>query len=200
MATDKARDKVFVAIARGMHRLGIRPNHLTLAQVPVYVLMVDAGLHGRLFAFAMYQALVMALDGMDGTLARRLGLASRSGAILDAAFDVVGIVLVVVVAAHIHPSYAVWLYILLAANLLLYAQNYRLDEKAVSYVRGPVVLGMYLELRWTGILWFAIVVPLAVTAIILLVRAVRSPLPARPDAEGPAPYRPGFSVERRPRA
>lgn len=201
MVGGSARDKIFDAIARGLYRVGIRPNHLTLAQVPIYGLMVYEGFRGNLVLFGVYQIVIMVLDGMDGTLARRMGIASRSGAILDAVFDLAGIVLVVIVAAHIHPDYAFWLYLTLATNLALYGQNYLLDEKAVSYIRGPVVLGMYLELRWPGIFWFGIVIPLVTSVLILVIRQTVRPWEERREEPppGPPPYRPGFSVGRPPR-
>lgn len=182
-----------------MHRIGIRPNHLTLAQVPIYVLMVRAGFQGDLLWFGLYQIIVMILDGMDGTLARRMGTASKSGAYLDAVFDLAGIVLVVIVAAHLYPSYAYWTYAALAANLVLYLQNWWLDEKAVSYIRGPVVAGMYFEPMFPGIFWFGALVPLVSAAIIVLGRLFLEPVPehAKVEPAGPAPYRPGFKAERR---
>lgn len=196
---EKARDKVFNWFAGALHRLGVRPNHLTLGQIPIYALMVKSGFEGDLWAFGWYQVAIMVLDGMDGTLARRMGTASRSGAYLDAAFDIVGIILVVVVASHLYPSYAVWIWAALAANLALYAQNWHLDEKAVSYVRGPLVLAMYFEVMFPGIFWFGVMVPLVVSTIIVLTRLVRSPEPSpKPGTiTGPPAYRPGFSSPRK---
>ncbi len=193
MAEPKARDRVFDAAARLMYGVGLRPNHLTLLQVPVYFMMVWDGIHGRLIAFGFWQLLVMVLDGMDGTLARRMDLASRSGAILDAVFDLFGIVVVIAVAAYVHPDYAIWLWITLAANLGLYAQNAWLDEKAVSYVRGPVVMATYIETLYPGMMWVGLLIPLVSAGIILLVRTFVTP--SKPLAGLPEPYHPGFSLE-----
>lgn len=193
MATVKARDRVFDALAKAMYRIGLRPNHLTLLQVPVYAVMIWHGVHGHLVAFGMWQLLIMLLDGMDGTLARRMGVASRSGAVLDAVFDLFGIIVVVAVAAYIHPHYAVWLWVTLGVNLALYAQNGWLDEKAVSYVRGPVVIGMYVETLYPGIMWVSLLVPLVSASVILVVRGLFRPVP--PAEHLPAPFHPGFSVE-----
>jgi phosphatidylglycerophosphate synthase len=189
----KARDEVLDMLASGMRRVGIRPNHLTLMQVPVYFFMVRAGIQHDLYLFGVLQLLVMALDGLDGTLARRMGIQSRAGAYLDAAFDLFGIVLVMLVAIHVQPHYSVLLMLVLVLNLLLYFQNYLLDEKAVSYVRGPIVVGIVAEGYWPGILLFAIWIPLIVTAVLLLVRVMRKPR-ALPGPVGPPPYRPGFSA------
>lgn len=191
----KARDEVLDWLARFLYRLGVRPNHLTLAQIPVYAFMIYTGFTGRLWVFAVLQMLVISLDGLDGTVARRMGIQSRGGAYLDAAFDLFGIVLVMVVAIYAFPAYASPLGLLLVMNLLLYYQNYRLDEKAVSYVRGPVVLGLLAERQWPGILWVAIWVPLVATVLIIVVRLLRQPRPEPPhEVRGPPPYRPGFKA------
>ncbi len=191
----KARDEVLDWLARFLFRLGVRPNHLTLAQTPVYVVMIYTGFTGRIWIFGFLQLLVIFLDGLDGTVARRMGIQSRGGAYLDAAFDLFGIVLVMAVAIHAFPAYASPLGLLLVTNLLLYYQNYRLDEKAVSYVRGPVVLGLLAERHWPGVMWIAIWVPLAVTVLIVVVRMVRQPRPVPPhEVKGPPPYRPGFKA------
>lgn len=196
----KARDEVFDWIARFLYRHGVRPNHLTLAQVPVYVLMIYTGFTGRLFTFAILQLLVILLDGLDGTVARRMGIQSRAGAYLDAVFDLFGIVLVMVVAIWVHPLYTIGIVALLLSNLLLYYQNYLLDEKAVSYVRGPIVLGIVAETYWPGVLTFVIAVPLVVTVAILLVRALIPKRTAPLEPEGPPPFSPGFKAggEERP--
>jgi phosphatidylglycerophosphate synthase len=195
----KARDEVLDFVARFLYRQGVRPNHLTLAQVPVYALMIHAGYHQRLWAFAILQAVVILLDGLDGTVARRMGVQSRKGAYLDAAFDLFGIVLVMVVAIWVFPEYSLILVALLVGNLLLYFQNWLLDEKAVSFVRGPIVLGLIAERQWPGVFAWAVLVPLAVTVLIIVVRMVVRP---RRDLEGPPavfrgppPYRPGFKAE-----
>lgn len=193
----KARDTVFSWFAHFLSRLGVRPNHLTLAQIPVYAIMIHAGFQGRLFAFAIWQMLIIVLDGMDGTLARQMGVQSRRGAYLDAVFDLFGIVVVMIVAIYTHMHYLVPLLALFFVNFLLYYQNYLLDEKAVSFVRGPVVLGILAEFYWPGVLWFAIGVPLVATVLILVVRMVTRPAASPPHAkEGPPPYRPGFKVPR----
>lgn len=193
----KARDHVFSWFARFLHRLGVRPNHLTLAQIPVYAIMIHAGFQERLWEFAIWQTLIIVLDGMDGTLARRMGVQSRRGAYLDAVFDLFGIVVVMVVAIYVHPLYSLSLLALFLANFLLYYQNYLLDEKAVSFVRGPIVLGILAEFYWPGVLSFAIGVPLVVTMLILLVRLIKRPMVPPPHAaRGPAPYRPGFKADR----
>ncbi len=193
----KARDAVFSWFARFLSRLGVRPNHLTLAQIPVYAIMIHAGFQGRLVAFAVWQMLIIVLDGMDGTLARRMGVQSRRGAYLDAVFDLFGIVVVMIVAIYTHPAYTAPLLALFLVNFLLYYQNYRLDEKAVSFVRGPVVLGILAEFYWPGVLSFAIGVPLVATLLILVVRMVKRPVTPPPHVKrGPPPYRPGFKVGR----
>lgn len=191
----KARDRALHALARGMYGIGLRPNHLTLLQVPVYAIMIWEGIHGHLIRFGLWQLVIMVLDGMDGTLARRMDLASRSGAILDAVFDLFGIVVVIGVAAYVHPEYTWWLVVLLATNLLLYGQNYQLDEKAVSYVRGPIVVGQWLELHYPGVMAVAIGIPLVTSSLIILVRWATDRKEEAPPGK-PEPYQPGFSLRR----
>lgn len=189
----KARDRVFDAFARGLYAAGVRPNHLTLAQVPIYVLMIVAGLEGRVIEFGLWQIVIMVLDGMDGTLARRMGLASRSGAVLDAVFDFFGIIVVIGIAVHLDPQYFWWFVALLGANFALYLQNGVLDEKAVSYVRGPVVIALVLERSFPGIMWVAILVPLVVALTIVIVRGLVDRVE---EVEGELAYRPGFRSDK----
>lgn len=170
MEQPKARDVFFDSAAHKAFALGLRPNHLTLLQLPFYVAMAWAGLTERLFTLGLLQISVIILDGGDGILARRMGVASRRGAVLDAVFDLIGICLVLGLAARIWPAYAPLCLATLALNLLLYAQNALFHQKFVTYVRGPVVTAVWLETTYPGIMWAGVGIPFVAAVLLLAVR------------------------------
>lgn len=135
-------DAPFVRIARGMLARGVHPNHLTFAQVPVFAAEIYAATQGWNWAFVSLILLVMALDGGDGILARTGGLQSRKGAVLDSTFDTIGIAVVMWGAAQFFPEAETWLFVLFLMNALLFLQNALLEEKMISYVRGPIILSV----------------------------------------------------------
>jgi phosphatidylglycerophosphate synthase len=84
--TQHVRGEVLGPMLRGMARIGLRPDHLT-------VLSLLAGLaFCPLYFYSVPWALValtlhVILDGLDGPLARHLGVASRSGSFTDSMAD-----------------------------------------------------------------------------------------------------------------
>jgi len=66
---------------------GIRPDHLTYAQLVVSVLAGAAFASGAIFLAGWLTILAGTLDILDGGLARRTGLASPRGAFLDSVTD-----------------------------------------------------------------------------------------------------------------
>jgi len=132
-------DRYFTKAARWLLARGVRPNHFTFLQVPVFVAEVYAALNGLRWLFIGLIGLVIFLDGGDGILARVGGLQSRAGAVLDASFDTAGIAIVLWGASVFFPEAALWLALLFVGNLLLYVQNAVVGSKAVSYLRGPVL-------------------------------------------------------------
>lgn len=135
-------DAPFERVARWMLARGVHPNHLTFAQVPVFAAEVYAAVQGWNWLFVGLILFVMALDGGDGILARVGGLQSRRGAVLDSTFDTVGIAVVMWGAAQFFPEAETWLFVLFLMNALLFLQNGLMEEKMVSYVRGPVILSV----------------------------------------------------------
>lgn len=135
-------DRRYERIARRFLSAGIRPNHLTLLQIPVFAGMVWAALEGRPWWFFGLSWSVIVLDGGDGILARVGNLQSRSGAILDAAMDTTGIAVVLWGASRFHPDWTAAFLVIFLVNVLLYLQNGLLDEKVVTYVRGPIILAV----------------------------------------------------------
>lgn len=145
-------DRPFVRIAKWLLARGVKPNHITFLQIPVFWFMIQAGMDQERYLFFGLSWLLVVLDGADGIVARVGGMASRSGAILDAVFDTASIALVLWGAILFHPDQTVIWIALFGLNVLLYLQNMVLEEKVVSYVRGPVLMAIALpDLLWLSI-------------------------------------------------
>jgi phosphatidylglycerophosphate synthase len=161
-----AFDRPFERVAKWLLARGIRPNHLTFLQIPVLAGMVWTTLQGQIWPFFWLSWIIMLLDGADGIVARVGGTQSRSGAIMDASLDTLGIMTVLWAATQFLPDQSwVW-WSLLALNAALYAQNILLKSKVVSYVRGPVILAMVVP----DLLWLTVVGTLAVTGWLIFTR------------------------------
>lgn len=132
-------DQRFRSWAEWLLARGVRPNHFTLLQLPLYAIMAWGALHDRPWLFVGLSFGVIVLDGGDGILARVGGQESRFGAFLDATMDSLGIALVLWGASRFYPDMRWVLLGLFVLNMALYAQNAVLHEKVVSYVRGPVL-------------------------------------------------------------
>jgi len=78
---------------------GVSPNALSLAQVPLGVLMVIVIGYNRLAVIGLLLA-CFALDGLDGLLARSSGQASPYGALIDQMSDQIREVLTVAAVAQ----------------------------------------------------------------------------------------------------
>ncbi len=137
-----AFDRPFEKAARWLLDHGVKPNHFTFAQIPFFALEIWAVLTDQRALFVSLIVFVILLDGGDGILARVGGLQSRAGAILDASFDTAGIAIVAWGATQFFPEVTWWLVALFIGNGLLYLQNLRLNEKVISYLRGPILTGV----------------------------------------------------------
>lgn len=73
--------------SRALHRLGVRPNHLTI--LGFLLSLVNAWLlaMGRLPLAGVLILVFSALDGLDGSLARVSGQVTRFGGFLDSVLD-----------------------------------------------------------------------------------------------------------------
>lgn len=159
-------DRPFVAGAKWLIARGVKPNHITFLQIPVFYFMWQAGLDLDRYLFFGLAWLLVVLDGLDGIVARVGGMASRSGALLDAVFDTMSIALVLWGAIRFHPDQtALWI-VLFGLNVLLYLQNMVLEEKVVSYVRGPVLMAIALP----DLLWLSIAGGLTIVTWLLMTR------------------------------
>jgi phosphatidylglycerophosphate synthase len=177
-------EKAFDALAWRLYKAGVRPDHLTFLQVPVYILLVATVWRAEedplrwLLWFAILQVLVTVIDGADGILARRTGTATRRGHLLDSLFDIVGIGITIWAAAHLHPGVAQWALALLLVNFLVYLQNEIQGTKSITYTRGPVTFGLYLQtlepetMLWgmPGLALAGILLPLGYGSILMLTR------------------------------
>lgn len=74
-------------IARGLHRLGVTPNALTVFGFLLNLVNAWLLASGRLRLAGVLVLAFSALDGLDGTLARLSGQATRFGAFLDSVLD-----------------------------------------------------------------------------------------------------------------
>lgn len=161
-----AFDRPFERAARWLLDRGVKPNHLTFLQIPVLVWMVLATLNDQPWLFFGLSWTIIVLDGADGIMARVGGTQSRSGAILDASLDTLGILVVLWAATVFIPAQAWAWWTLLGLNAALYVQNVIVEEKVVSYVRGPVILAIVVP----DVLWLAVVGTLLITGWLILTR------------------------------
>lgn len=84
--TQKLRGKWLLPLLLVLTRLGIRPDHLTLLSLCAGLAFCP--LYATAFPLALFFLLLhVALDGLDGPLARHLGVASRSGSFTDTMSD-----------------------------------------------------------------------------------------------------------------
>ncbi len=147
-------DDTFRQAAQWLLARGVKPWHFTVAQIPVFALEIWAALNGLNLVFVGLIALVIILDGGDGILARTGDMASRTGAVLDASFDTVGIAIVLWGGTVFYPEWSGWFLYLFLANGALYAQNAILGTKVVSWVRGPALTAI----GWPDTRYFALFV------------------------------------------
>ncbi len=159
-------DAPFERLARWALAHGVHPNHLTFAQVPVFLAEVYAATQGWNWVFVGLILFIMVLDGGDGILARTGNLQSRKGAVLDSTFDTLGIAVVVWGATQFYPEAETWLFLLFLLNTLLFLQNALLEEKMVSYVRGPLILSV----AWPGFLFGALLLASFLVLWLLIAR------------------------------
>ena len=163
-------DRPFVAAASWLLARGVHPNHFTFAQVPFFAIEVWAAVEGYRWIFVSTIIAIIALDGGDGILARVGNLQSRQGAILDATFDTLGIAIVMWGAAQFFPSYETWFLALFLGNGLLYLQNALLEEKMVSYLRGPTIIAI----AWPDFIAGAVLLSTFIVAWIFVMRLRRT--------------------------
>lgn len=166
---ESAFDRWFVPAAKWLLAKGVHPNHFTFLQVPVFAFTIVAALRGWNWPFVLTILGVMVLDGGDGILARVGNLQSKSGAVLDAMFDTMGIAIMVWGATKFFPEVEGWLLMLFLANVLLFLQNSVLGDKVVSYVRGPVVAAV----AFPQVLLGALLVATFTVTFLLLARMPR---------------------------
>lgn len=82
---------IFTAPARGLARIGVKPNHVTVTGTIITV-VAAAGLlgTGHWIIGPIVLAVVLFADSLDGVLARLTGTSSEFGAFLDSTLDRLG--------------------------------------------------------------------------------------------------------------
>lgn len=177
-------ERAFDGLSWRLYKWGVRPDHISFLQVPVYILMVAVVFRVHedpilwLTLFGALQILVVVLDGADGILARRTGTVTRRGHLLDSLFDIMGIGLTLWAVGYLHPSLAQWGFTLLVVNFMVYVQNEIQGTKSVTYTRGPATLGLYLQAFYVdatlfgkpALAFLGILLPLAYGAVLMLTR------------------------------
>ncbi len=86
----KRVDRLVNPIGRGLARIGVTPTWLTLIGLGVTVIGAVLVAREAFVAGALVALTGAALDGLDGSVARARGSASRSGALLDSVADRMG--------------------------------------------------------------------------------------------------------------
>lgn len=176
MGVGQEREKVFDNFAWFLHRHGIRPDHVSFLQVPVYAAMLWTGFRATndnitmIWIFGWLQVLAFLIDGADGILARRTGTVSRRGHLLDEIFDIAGIGITIWIVSIHHGAKSQWLFALLMINFFVYIQNEIQGTKSITYTRGPLTIGFVFEYYYPGVLMIGIALPLIVGVLLLFSR------------------------------
>ena len=176
MGVGQEREKVFDNLAWFLHRHGVRPNHISFLQIPVYAAMLWTGFRAvndnitMIWIFGWLQVLAFLIDGADGILARRTGTVSRRGHLLDEIFDIAGIGITIWIVSIHHGDKAQWLFALLMINFFVYIQNEIQGTKSITYTRGPLTIGFVFEYYFEGLLNIGIALPLIFGVLLLFSR------------------------------
>ncbi|MDP9068762.1 MAG: CDP-alcohol phosphatidyltransferase family protein [Actinomycetota bacterium] len=80
-------NKALAPVGRGLGRLGLTPNAVTVLGVAIQVLVAVEIVRGRLFAAGLIGFVGAMFDGFDGAVARAQGKVSKFGALLDSTTD-----------------------------------------------------------------------------------------------------------------
>jgi CDP-diacylglycerol---glycerol-3-phosphate 3-phosphatidyltransferase len=80
-------DRVMRPVGRGLARLGLTANSITLAGVALHIVMAWLILDGRLLAAGLLAIFAAFFDSFDGAVAKARGTTSKFGALLDSSTD-----------------------------------------------------------------------------------------------------------------
>ena len=116
-------DNLFKPSMLALHRLGIKPNHVTLTGIPLAIIMFLFLINGYLAAAIFFLALTLIVDGLDGQLARATGQESKLGHALDKGVDIFCILLMLIGIAVYSPQSFVFSTSLGVVNILLFITN-----------------------------------------------------------------------------
>ncbi|MEL6674528.1 MAG: CDP-alcohol phosphatidyltransferase family protein [Bacteroidota bacterium] len=107
-----AFQKALQPILRGLHKAGITANQITLTAI-----LLSAGLGAMMFAFPTHRYVLlllplglllrMALNALDGMMARQFQMQSKLGAVLNEVGDVVSDSMIFLALFNI-PSWSLW--------------------------------------------------------------------------------------------
>ncbi|NIR29525.1 MAG: CDP-alcohol phosphatidyltransferase family protein [Gammaproteobacteria bacterium] len=117
-------NQVLDPLARGLTRLAVEPNQVTVAGTLLNVVAAGLILDGRLLAAGVVWLVAGGFDLLDGALARAGRMVTSFGAFLDSTLDRAseGVVLAAIAyhfAAHAQPAYAALVVLALLGSVLV---------------------------------------------------------------------------------
>jgi CDP-diacylglycerol--glycerol-3-phosphate 3-phosphatidyltransferase len=80
-------DRLMKPVGRGLGRIGLTPNAVTLGGVLFQAAVAALILDGRLLAAGLVAVVAALADGLDGAVAKAMGARSDFGAVLDSTTD-----------------------------------------------------------------------------------------------------------------
>ncbi len=131
-------DPLWEAAATPLIRAGLTPNQVTLAGLGLISAASLAYLwHQSLIWFGLSLALAFAFDALDGAVARRRGMQSKSGGYLDAMVDRYQELAVLAALAWVHDLWGLALFVFAGGVLTSYAKARTALELPVSNDNWP---------------------------------------------------------------
>lgn len=201
-------DQVVRPIGRNLHRMGVRPDHLTVAGLVMSIGAAVVISFGQLRLGLLLFILAAVPDLLDGQVAKAGGLSSKRGAFFDSTADrVTDAFLLGGIAVYVAREYgAVWTalpYAVFAASTVISymrakAESLGYDAKGGVMERAERIIVLCIGLAFDVILLPVLVVMLALTLVTVVQRFVKVWRQASLDRPDPVPV---HSMRRRqPRA
>ena len=131
-------DPLWEAMSTPLVKAGLTPNQVTAAGLGLIILVSLAFLwHGSPALYGLTLALAFAFDALDGAVARRTGLSSRSGGYFDAMVDRYQELIVLATIAYAFDLWALALAAFSGSVITSYAKARTAIEMPVSNTDWP---------------------------------------------------------------